>query len=123
MYPSYMVNGDRFHTKTHSTSRSTDCSGICVLGKTFGNEEEEYYGVLDEIIELNYVSATLKRAIIFNCTWFDMTHRGGCRIHPHMKIVDVNRNQKMLTKDRYIFAHQATQVYFLEYPPIRRADS
>ena len=27
------------------------------------------------------------------------------------------------TKDRYILAHQATQVYFLEYPKVRRADA
>ena len=93
------------------------------MGKTFGNEEEDYYGVLDEIIELNYVSPTVKQAFIFNCSWFDTTHRGGTRIHPQMKVVDINKNRKMLTKDRYIFAHQASQVYFLEYPAARRIDT
>ena len=122
-YPAYMVNGYRFHTKSHSTTRATDCSGVCVLRKTFGNEEEDYYGGLDEIIELNYIAPTVKQAFIFNCSWFDTTHRGGTRIHPQMKVVDVNKNRKMLTKDKYIFAHQASQVYFLEYPTARRIDT
>jgi hypothetical protein len=121
-YPGYFVNGYRFHTKTHATTRATDSSGVCVLGKTFGNDEEDYYGVLGEIIELNYISPTVKRPIVFNCSWFDTRSRGGTRMHPQLKLVDVNRHRMLRTKDRYILAHQATQVYFLEYPKVRRTD-
>ena len=122
-YPGYFVNGYRFHTKTHASTRVTDSSGVCVLGKSFGTDEEDYYGVLDEIIELNYISPTVKRPIVFNCSWFDTRSRGGTRTHPQLKLVDVNRHRMLRTKDRYILAHQATQVYFLEYPKVRRTDA
>ena len=101
-YPGYFANGFRFHTKKHASTRTTDSSGVCVLGKTFGNVEEDYYGILDEIIELNYKSATIKRIIIFNCSWFDTSNCGGTRIHSQTRLVDVNRNKTMRTKDRYI---------------------
>lgn len=79
--------------------------------------------MLDEIIELNYISPTVKRAFVFNCSWFDTRSRGGTRMHPQLKLVDVNRHRMLRTKDRYILAHQATQVYFLEYPKVRRTDA
>ena len=48
----YFVKGYRFQTKHHSSNRATDNSGVCIKGTYFGTEEEDFFGVLDEIIEL-----------------------------------------------------------------------
>ena len=122
-YPGYFVKGYRFHTKSHSANRATDNSGVCIKGSYFGTMEEDYYGVLDEILELEYSGTTTKRTVVFNCTWFQTISQGGTRIHPQLKIVDVNKTRKMRTPDRYVLAQQATQVYYLQYPYVRRSDS
>ena len=122
-YPGYFVKGYRFHTKSHSANRATDNSGVCIKGSYFGTMEEDYYGVLDEILELEYSGTTTKRTVVFNCTWFQTISQGGTRIHLQLKIVDVNKTRKMRTPDRYVLAQQATQVYYLQYPYVRRSDS
>ena len=46
----YVINGLKFHTKDSEASRKTQNSGVCII--TEGGAT--YYGVLIDIIELNY---------------------------------------------------------------------
>ena len=114
----YFVKGYKFQTKPHSYNRATDNSGICIKGTHFGTEKG-FFGVLDEILELQYPESSNKWTVIFNCTWFETSGHGGTHIHPHLKIVEVKKSIKMLTDEKYVLAQQAIQVYNLSYSSYR----
>ena len=119
-FPGYFVNGYRFQSKHHSNNRATDNSGVCIKGTYFGTDDEDFFGVIDEILELQYPRPSIKRTIIFNCTWFETSSQGGSRIHPQMKLVEVKNYVKMRTTDKYVLAQQAIQVYYVPYPRYKR---
>ena len=51
-WPQYYVNGYRFHTIAHGSNKATMNSGICIKGANYNDAENDYYGILEEIIEL-----------------------------------------------------------------------
>ncbi|PWA86375.1 transposon, En/Spm-like, Transposase-associated domain protein [Artemisia annua] len=69
----YLINGYKFHTQTAYDGRVTQNSGVCVKGAFSYQDESDYYGLLDEIIEVEYDS-DLGRClvVVFNCTWGDV---------------------------------------------------
>ncbi|GJT57833.1 putative transposon, En/Spm-like protein [Tanacetum coccineum] len=48
----YIVNGYKFHTLAHGGGRVTNNTGVCVKGSCYNEEESDYYGELEEVIEL-----------------------------------------------------------------------
>ncbi|PWA42565.1 hypothetical protein CTI12_AA543510 [Artemisia annua] len=50
----YFVNGYKFHTLKHGDGRVTHNSGVCVKGSTYNEFESDYYGLLVEVLEVNY---------------------------------------------------------------------
>jgi len=112
-YEMYDVNGYRFRTRGHEESRPgrrTTNSGVLTVcnGK-------EYYGILEEIYELQWNRGGGKhpKAIIFKCHWFDPEHYRG---EKGVGLVEINREKPLLCPDVYIVAQEATQVYYLPYP-------
>ena len=67
-YQGYFVNGFKFHTVEHGESRATMNSGVWVLGDTSGNDAMDYYGMLEEVLELDYFGDTV---VLFKCQWYD----------------------------------------------------
>ena len=53
-WPICDVNGYRFHTNSWSEGRKTDNSGVSVKGTAESIDETIYYGILQEIIQLEY---------------------------------------------------------------------
>jgi len=51
--------------------------GVGVCGTGEGNIENDYYGVLKDIVQLEYVGEPLKRCVLFSCEWFDPTLNHG----------------------------------------------
>lgn len=118
VYPGFIVNGYRFHTKDYGQNKSTMNSGICVKGSTYIGNELDYYGILEEVLELQYLGHD-NHIVIFKCHWFD----------PHFvqndttyKIVDVKHKSKLRTYEPFILAAQAQQVYYSNYPSPRMKD-
>ncbi|XP_058002285.1 uncharacterized protein LOC110664507 [Hevea brasiliensis] len=70
----YIVNGYRFHTKYHDQGLRTQNSGVVVIGD-IGDEVNniDYYGVLTEIIQLQYLGG--RRVVLFRCNWWDVYDR------------------------------------------------
>ena len=69
IYEGYVINGFRFHTKKHQTKRKTQNSGVVVEGET-EKGEKNFYGVLKEIIVLDYDALkdrTSPRVVLFKC--------------------------------------------------------
>ena len=46
------MNGYRFHIREYGKNMSTMNSGVCVKGSTYNENEYDYYGVIEEILEM-----------------------------------------------------------------------
>ena len=69
----FVINGVKFRTKDFEATTKTQNSGVCVV--TEGGVT--YYGVLINIIELNY--SDKYRYILFKCQWVDVISGRGCK--------------------------------------------
>lgn len=109
-FTGYVVNGFRFHTKELEGKRSKQNSGILVKGM-MGNKKIDYYGVLKEIIELQYFKG--KRIVLFKCDWWDVDHIGkGVKKDKH-GFVSVNPSRKLVTDEPFVLASQVEQVFYV----------
>ncbi|XP_049388507.1 uncharacterized protein LOC125852871 [Solanum stenotomum] len=123
-YTGYNVNDFKFHTKGRSFSRASNNSGVCIKGTNYSADDNDYYGVLTEILELEYKGSTLiKKTVLFKCEWFDPTPNVGMKIHPQYKLVDINHKRKLKKYEPFVLAMQAAQVYYASYPSLRRDKS
>ena len=52
----YFVNGYVFHTEEYLHGRKTYNSSVCVKGSTCSEFKVDYYGKLEEVVELQYHS-------------------------------------------------------------------
>ena len=109
----YFVNGYKFHTRSHGNGRVTDNSGVCVRGTTYNQPESDYYGWLDEVLEIEYRGTGRCVVVLFKCTWFDNVH--GVRVNKH-KLVDVKPTSRIQADDPFVLASQVEQVYYTPYP-------
>jgi len=91
-YNGYFVNGYVFHTEEYGHRRKTYNNGVCVKGSTSSELEVDYYGRLEEVIELQYHSEQ-NRVFLFKCYWYDTTDRG-IRVDPHYGLVEINLKAK-----------------------------
>jgi hypothetical protein len=53
-YNEYFINEYVFHTEEHGHGRKTYNSGVCVKGSTSNEVIVDYYGKLEDMIELQY---------------------------------------------------------------------
>jgi len=85
-YNGYFVNGYVFHTEEYEHGRKTYNDGVCVKGSTCSKLEVDYYGRLEEVVELQYHSEQ-NRVFLFICYLHDTTDRG-IRVDPHYGLVE-----------------------------------
>ena len=98
-------------------------SGVCIRGSNLSVDESDYYGQLEEIMELEYLALPIKRTVLFKCDWFDPTLNLGIKVHKEYKFVQVNRKQRFRRYEPFVLAVQADRVYFCNYPSLRRDKS
>ena len=53
-YKGLIVNGYRFYAKDYGHNKSTMNSGICVRGNIYGENDLDFYSIVEEILELSY---------------------------------------------------------------------
>ncbi|KAK4707330.1 hypothetical protein R3W88_033104 [Solanum pinnatisectum] len=123
-WPQYFTNGYRFHTLSHGSNKSTMNSGVCIKGTTWNDYESYYYGLLGEVIQLEYSNPTKKRTtlVLFKCDWIDPTMGRGCKVHNQYGLIDINHKKRFSSYayEPFVLAKQAQQVYFAEYPSKRK---
>ncbi|KAK6784240.1 hypothetical protein RDI58_017694 [Solanum bulbocastanum] len=112
----YCVNGFKFQTEEVSKNKKTNNSGVYIQGDVDGiGQTIEYYGVIQEIIEVRYSGWPNKKVVLSWCEWFDPSHRGTKVDHQH-NIIEVKHNRKYRSYDPFIIAQNAKQVYYVSYP-------
>ena len=95
-----VVNGFNFHTHAYGKHKSTMNYGVCVSSEDGG----EYFGIIDDIIELVYTGRNREyKTIVFKCSWFDCG-RGMIR-HEQYKLVDVNHTKKYPKYDPFVLSY------------------
>jgi len=118
-YNGYFVNGYVFHTEEYGYGRKTYNSGVCVKGSTSSELEVDYYGRLEEVVELQYHSKQNK-VFLFKCYWYDTTDRG-IRVDLHHGLVKINSKARLRNvNDVFVFAKQCQQVYYTYTPSFRK---
>jgi len=121
-YNRYFVNGYVFHTEEYGHGRKTYNSGVCVKGSTSSELEVDYYGRLEEVVELQYHSEQ-NIVFLFKCYWYDTTDRG-IRVDLHYGQVEINSKAKLHNvNDVFVFAKQCQQVYYTYTPSFRKDQS
>lgn len=87
-------------------------------GASYNQNESDYYGMLDDILEVEYHSRLGRCVVVvFKCTWFNPVQ--GVRVDQKHKLVDINHTKKGCFDDPFILASQAQQVYYLPYPSMK----
>ena len=89
-YMKYQVNGFIFSPKSYEERMVTQDSGVCMRAitkfrasgkdKNYKEAETMYYGVIQEIIELDYIDF---KQTVFYCDWVKVEDKvNGCKIDP-----------------------------------------
>ncbi|GKC60371.1 putative transposase-associated domain-containing protein, partial [Tanacetum coccineum] len=115
----YFVNGYKFHTLKHGDGWVTHNSGVCVKGSTYNEFEFDYYGLLVEVLEVNYCDSNGRCVVVlFKCDWFEPIQ--GVRVNRKHNLVDIRYKSKGCQNDLFILASQAEQVYYAPYPSMTK---
>ena len=73
--------------------------------------EVDFYGRLEEVVELQYHSKKNK-VFLFKCYWYDMTDRE-IKVDSHYGLVEINSKARLCNvNDVFVFAKQCEQVYY-----------
>ncbi|KAK6791383.1 hypothetical protein RDI58_010464 [Solanum bulbocastanum] len=99
-----------------SRNKKTNNSGVYIQGDVDGTGQTiEYYGVIQEIIEVRYLGWPKKKIVLFWCEWFDPSHRA-TKVDHQYNIIEVKHTRKYRSYDPFIIAQNAKQVYYASYP-------
>ncbi|XP_010534721.1 PREDICTED: uncharacterized protein LOC104810224 [Tarenaya hassleriana] len=119
-WPIMFTRGYTFHTYAHDSDRKTSNYGICVKGANCCDvaDEPDFYGILQDIMVLEYHGYIGLKMVIFNCDWFDPTIGRGMRRNGSGGF-DINLS-KYSKYDPFILSSQADQVCYISYPTSKR---
>jgi hypothetical protein len=112
-YGGFIINGFRFHTRHREEKRKTQNSGVLVnVG------DIEYFGILEEIIELQYDGRLT--VVLFKCVWYDVETEVN-RIKIGVKENEfgftlVNSKKYLRTTEPFVLASQVLQVFYVDDP-------
>ena len=101
-WPTYVINGYKFVTKTQNEGMSTTNYGVCVRGGQHDTEKSNYYGVLTDIVEVEYTDRPTKKLVLFKCDWFDSSPQG-TRIDKYGN-VEIKKSRRYQNYDPFILA-------------------
>ncbi|KAG2266804.1 hypothetical protein Bca52824_073883 [Brassica carinata] len=120
-WPIYFRRGFLFHTQKHGEGRKTCNYGICVKGESYTNasDEADYYGILTDIIQIEYEGAVDLKITLFKCKWYDPKIGRGTR-RSNGGIVDILSSRKYYKYEPFILASQAHQVCYIPYPYVKK---
>jgi hypothetical protein len=102
----YDVNNLRFHSEKYEKSwpsLTTTNSGV-FLSCTEDSSTMDYYGVIEDIIEVTFEGAQQFDLVLFECRWFHLIN--GIKKSPNIGLVEVNPNTKLPGHEPFVLPHQ-----------------
>jgi len=79
-YTRYKVHGVQFHNRIRSANTKIYSCSVLVKGTREGdNSGVDYYGVLEEVLRVEYLGEPIKRYVLFLCDWFNPANARGMR--------------------------------------------
>ncbi|PWA54011.1 hypothetical protein CTI12_AA439720 [Artemisia annua] len=113
-YKGYSINGYKFHSQKHSERKVKNLSGVCVRGSVSNGHVHDCYGILDEIIEVEYYSKNCGSGgcvvVLFKCKWFDTP--GGVGVKRKDNLVYIDPKTKLLTDNPFVLPSYTEQVFY-----------
>ncbi|KAH0750560.1 hypothetical protein KY290_029792 [Solanum tuberosum] len=107
----YVVNGYRFHIEDYDKKLRTQNCGVVVLGENDKDSENlDYYGVLTNVIELQFLMDI--RVVLFRCNWFDVYDEIKGVKKDEYDFVSVNPGRFLKINEPFVLANQASQVFY-----------
>ncbi|GJW40863.1 ulp1 protease family, C-terminal catalytic domain-containing protein [Tanacetum coccineum] len=115
----YDINGYTFYTEQQDDKSTVQNSGVTLIATTTDSSrmtiaKNSYYGVVDEIWELDYTSVVIP---LLKCKWVDNTR--GVKVDSD-GFTCVNLSTNGYLSDPFILAKQATQVFYVKDPKDKR---
>ena len=121
-YQGYDINGYTFYTQMQDEKSTMQNSGVTLIASTMEfdrsnhdaratNAKNSFYGVIQEIWELDYNTFTIP---LFKCKWVTNNSRGVMVDEKGFTLVDLSTDG--YTSDPFILAKLATQVFFVKDP-------
>ncbi|KAD3338451.1 hypothetical protein E3N88_33972 [Mikania micrantha] len=120
-YQGYDINGYTFYTKNQDEKSTMQNSGVTIIASTTEFDrmnhskmlriaKESYYGVIQEIWELNYHSFIIP---VFKCKW--VNNRTSVKVDNYgFTLVDLTSDGYV--SEPFVLAKQVTQVFFVNDP-------
>ncbi|XLR46976.1 hypothetical protein S83_031636, partial [Arachis hypogaea] len=73
---------------------------------------KEYYGVIEDIVELSYMNDN--KVVMFKCLWWDVDNYGrGVKVDEY-GVTLVNKGRTLKTREVFVMACQSEQVFYVE---------
>ncbi|KAL0327891.1 UNVERIFIED_CONTAM: hypothetical protein Scaly_2221700 [Sesamum calycinum] len=91
--------------------------GTC-QSSSYTNKKNDFYGIIKEIIHLTYPLIPNLHIMLFKYRWVDPVR--GMKVYPSYHLIDVNFKKLYQKDDPFILAQQAVQLYFTEYPSMKK---
>ncbi|KAK1685076.1 hypothetical protein QYE76_045924 [Lolium multiflorum] len=115
VYAGCNVKGARFRTLTRDKDLKTQNSGVATKGSFGDADETDYYGVLQEVLELQYGTNKHgdRSVYLFRCDWFDLASKGS-KIKDDGFFKSVNTSILWFKNSPFILASQAETCFYLE---------
>ena len=108
------INGVRYSTVDREKFMLTQNSGVMTEG-SHNDQDIDFYGVLKEVIELQYNSNLQARrtVVLFRCDWFNQEGKTrGLRDDGHFKTIHIS--SYWYKTDPFILASQAKKIFYLQ---------
>ncbi|KAA0056494.1 CACTA en-spm transposon protein [Cucumis melo var. makuwa] len=115
-YNGCIVDGVRFHTVELDSRRTTQNSGIMIIGESdaSGTGDNDFYGVLDEVLHVQYPLG--RNVWLFKCRWYDTDVNKSQRTHVEVGYKSLNTSRFWYAEESVVLATQAHQVFYIDDP-------
>ena len=108
-FEGYDINGYTFYTRGQDKKSTNQNSGVRIDATDSSGKNNSYYGVIEEIWELEYGNLKVP---LFKCQWVKLT-AGGVTIDDYgMTIVDLNKIGFL--EEPFVLAKDVTQVFYVK---------
>ena len=64
-WPAYFINGYNFYTQEYGIGKAIMNNGVSVRSFNGGSSKDNFYNLLDEIIEIKYPRPLMMRVVLF----------------------------------------------------------